>query len=181
MKVNVTGRGAIAGIGILPARGVDLNENSIRRLLNMNGVKVYSATTGELITPRYFMKAKPPAKKTAKPAETPAPVVASAVVPKSEVPVEPVPEEPKFEVPTLTPYLTPEVAVEETAPAVEPEEIVDVPEEEITTFTEEQEAPAIEESLEAVDVIEETPAEETPVEETKEEKPYYGKKKKNRR
>ena len=180
MKVNVTGRGAIAGIGILPARGVDLDENSIRRLLNMNGVKVYSATTGELITPRYFMKAKPPAKKTAKPVEKPAPVVASAVVPKSEVPVEPVPE-PKFEVPTLTTYLTPEVAVEETAPVVESEEIVDVPEEEITTFTEEQEAPAIEEPLEAVDVIEETPTEETPAEETKEEKPYYGKRKKNRR
>lgn len=145
MKVNVTGRGALPGVGILPARNIELTENDVRRLLNFKNVRVYDAETGELITPRYFIGQKPPAKKTAKPIEVkPEPI--------------PVKEE-----------------VVEAAPIVEtvaePDPIIEVQaKEETVVATEEQETPVIEESIEEIsEIVEETPIVEDTVDETVEE------------
>lgn len=179
MKVNVTGRGFIKGIGILPARGLELSDGEISRLLNFNGVRVFDATTGMQITRATLDKMKKHVeKKPTLKIDVPAipkatePVV---VVKKEEVPVEVVPETPKFET-TVTPYIT-EPVVEE-APVVE---------EPVVEETAVDEAPVEEEVVETVDevveaieeeVVEET-TEETETTETSEEdnKPYYGKKK----
>lgn len=182
MKVNVTGRGFINGVGILPARGIELSETEIARLLNFRGVRVFKADTGLQITRATLENLKKPVeKKPALKIDVPAipkatePVV---VVKKEEVPVEVVPEPPKFET-TVTPYIT-EPVVEE-APAAE---------ESVVEETAVDEAPVEEETVETVEevteateeeVAEET-TEETETTETSEEdnKPYYGKKNKKR-
>ena len=169
MKVNVNGRGFINGIGLLPVKGIDLDENSIRRLFNFQNARVYLAATGEILTPAYFDRQK---------AEKQNAVKKTAVaVPKASIPVEPV-EAPKFESKPMTQYLVEPETVKEPEPevTVEPEEIVEVKtEEEIPTFTETVESEPITEPVE--EVVETTvEADETPVE----EKPHFNKKKKRR-
>ena len=63
MKVNVTGKGFMKGVGILPARGIELSETEIRRLFNFNGVRVFDATTGMQITRATFENMKKPVEK----------------------------------------------------------------------------------------------------------------------
>ena len=172
MKVNVTGRGFINGIGILPARGLELSDGEISRLLNFNGVRVFDATTGMQITRATLDKMKKPVeKKPTLKIDVPAipkatePVV---VVKKEEVPVEVVPEPPKFET-TVTPYIT--------EPVVEEAPVVEEPVEEETVV---DEVP-VEEEVTEEEVAEKT-TEETETTETSEEdnKPFYGKKNKKR-
>lgn len=51
MKVNISGKGVIPGVGSLaPVRGIDLSEREIRRILPFR-FNVYSATSGKRITP----------------------------------------------------------------------------------------------------------------------------------
>lgn len=167
MKVNVTGKGFMKGVGILPARGIELSETEIRRLFNFNNVRVFDAATGMQITRATFENMKRPVgKKPTLKIDVPKipkaeePVV---VVKKEEVPAEVVPEPPKFEA-TVTPYITEPVAVEE-APTVT---IEDTPVVEETT---------VENDTKTEEVVEETASTE---EEKKEYKPYYKKNKKNR-
>ena len=179
MKVNVTGRGFINGVGILPARGIELSENEISRLLNFGGVRVFNADTGMQITRATLENMRKPVEK--KPAlKIDAPAIPKAeepvvVVKKEEVPVEVVPEPPKFEA-TVTPYIT-EPVVEE-APVVE---------EPVVEETVVDETPVEEETVETVEEVTEATEEEV-AEETTEEtesteddnKPFYGKKNKKR-
>lgn len=184
MKVDITGRGFINGIGILPARGLEMSDVGISRLLNFNGVRVFDATTGLQITRATLddmrkkkmeelkkQETKPVEKKPAQKIETPTIPKAdepAVVVKKEEVPVEVVPEPLKFEA-TVTPYIT-EPVVEE-APVVEEEVVEETPvvEEEVVT----------EEEITTEETTEETTETTTT---TEEEKPFYGKKrnKKNR-
>lgn len=174
MKVNVTGKGFMKGVGILPARGIELSETEIRRLFNFNGVRVFDATTGMQITRATFENMKKPVeKKPTLKINVPAipkvtePVVA---VKKEEAPVEVVPEPPKFET-TVTPYIT-EPVVEETP-------VVEVVAEGVKEQLEETITETVELNPVEVDtpVVDETASTD---EEKKEYKPYYKKNKKNR-
>lgn len=171
MKVNIIGRCALPGYGILPVRGIELNDMEILRLLNFKKIKVYDALTKELITKQYLMnKAAVEAKK--KPAvvvETPAPVVEVAAAVTTPEPVV-VKEE----------YVEPEVIiVKEETPIIET-----VDEEPAETI---EEIPVVEEAEEVVDEYEAAPIEETIQEEEvvvkeQQEKPRYnGKKNKKNR
>lgn len=51
MKVNISGRGRVPGIGTLaPVRGYDASKEFVLRLLNYKQFKVYDAASGGLIT-----------------------------------------------------------------------------------------------------------------------------------
>lgn len=53
MRVNITGKGIIPGIGTLaPKYDVELSESEIRRLVNFERIRVGDAVTGLLITTR---------------------------------------------------------------------------------------------------------------------------------
>ena len=188
MKVDITGRGFINGIGILPARGLEMSDVGISRLLNFNGVRVFDATTGLQITRATLDDMRKKKMEELKKQETKSVVVETptAVVKKEEVPVEVVPEPPKFEA-TVTPYIT-EPVVEEAPVAEEPTAIEETPveigvdlaqnEDVVVEETVEADAPVVEEEVVTED---ETITEETTTT-TEEEKPFYGKKrnKKNR-
>lgn len=103
MKVNISGRGRVPGIGTLaPVRGYDASKEFVLRLLNYKQFKVFDAASGGLITktnvdklfapkvetPAVEAPKKPATKKTAKKEEVPTEVVET---PKSE-PVEVAPE-----------------------------------------------------------------------------------------
>ena len=60
MKVNIVGRGSIAGIGLLPVYNKELTDSEIRRLLNFQNIRVYEVGGG-LITKSSFLR-KTPAK-----------------------------------------------------------------------------------------------------------------------
>lgn len=168
MKVNVTGKGFIKGVGILPARGIELSETEIRRLFNFNGVRVFDATTGMQITRATFenMKKKPVAKKVeTKPAVETKPVAVEETVKPvvEEVPVVEVVEEGVKEQLEKTIAETVELnPVEVDAPAIEDTPVVEETEETIT---------------ETEEVVKDTDSTD---EEKKEYKPYYKKNKKNR-
>lgn len=99
MKVNISGRGVVPGMGVLaPVYGVEMSKDSILRFLNFQNFKLFEASSGALITRsnlEEFFKPKPakPAKKTtrktvAKKKEDPKPVVVEEAKP------EPVEEKP---------------------------------------------------------------------------------------
>lgn len=96
MKVNISGRGRVPGIGTLaPVRGYDASKEFVLRLLNYKQFKVYDAASGGLITktnvdklfapkvetPAVEVAEKPATKKAVKKEEVPAEVVDT---PKSE-------------------------------------------------------------------------------------------------
>ena len=167
MKVNVTGRGFINAVGLLPVRGIELSETEIRRLFNFNGVRVFDAVTGMQITRATFenMTKKTVTKKDeSKPAVETKPVAVEKTVkpvveeaPVVEVVAEGVKEQLEETI-TETVELNP---VEVDVPAIEDTPVVEETEETITDTEE----------------VEETASTE---EEKKEYKPYYKKNKKNR-
>lgn len=70
MKVNISGRGVVPGMGVLaPVYGVEMSKDSILRFLNFQNFKLFETSSGALITRsnlEEFFKPKPakPAKKT---------------------------------------------------------------------------------------------------------------------
>lgn len=57
MKVNITGKGKIPGVGALaPIYGKDLSEKEIRRLLNFSSFRLFDYETGLLITKKNISK-----------------------------------------------------------------------------------------------------------------------------
>lgn len=136
MRVNVIGHGVISGVGVLPVRDIELADDGIKRLLNYKGVRVFNASTGELITSAYFRRNTKPVAKVVKPSKPPAKKPEPVIEPKKEEYLEPVVE------------VTPEVPVT----AEEPVEIETV-ETPVEVVAEEREAPAIEEPIEEVTEI----------------------------
>ena len=136
MRVNVIGHGAISGVGILPVRDIELTDDGIKRLLNYKNVRVFNASTGELITSAYFRRNTKPVAKIIKPSKPPAKKPEPVIEPKKEEYLEPVVEV-KPEVP---------VAIEEPVEI----ETVETP---VEVVAEEREAPAIDEPVEEVDEI----------------------------
>ena len=100
MKVNISGRGVVPGMGVLaPVYGVEMSKDSILRFLNFQNFKLFEASSGALITrsnlEEFFKpKSAKPVKKTttrktvAKKKEEPKKVV------EEEVKPEPVEEKP---------------------------------------------------------------------------------------
>lgn len=144
MRVNVIGHGAIGGIGVLPVRDIELTDDGIKRLLNYKGVRVFNASTGELITSAYFRRNTKPVAKIIKPSKPPAKKPEPVIEPKKEEYLEPVVE------------VTPEVPV-----AIEEPVEIETDETPVEVVAKEQEAPAIEESVEEVDEIVEEDVSET--------------------
>ena len=144
MKVNISGRGQIPGLGRLaPVRGVELSEMDIRRLINFHQFKVYDASTGKLIMKNNIDEIfKPtvvakPSINIAKPAETPK---VEVTIVEPEIKEEPTVEvKPSFlSVAEIKPETAPEVenkiteiATESVVEDVVAEEVVDVVEEEV--------------------------------------------------
>ncbi len=147
MKVNVIGHGVIGGVGVLPVRDIELTDDGIKRLLNYKGVRVFNASTGELITSAYFRRNTKPVAKVIKPSKPPAEKPEPVIEPKKEEYLEPVVEV-KPEVP---------VTIEEPVEI----ETVETP---VEVVAEELEAPAIEEPVEEVtEITEENTSETEPV------------------
>lgn len=176
MKINITGSGMIPGVNAVPpVRGIELDERTIRNLLNYPRFRLFQTSTGFSINRRNIDKIlksernaqkAAPVVETVKEVEAPKTVVEEPVVetPVIETVQEVAPvetyEEPKVE------FIPTEPEIAETAPVVEEvaEEII-------------EEAPVEETTEEAVtEEVTEEPKEET----TEEKKPYYNKKKKNR-
>ncbi len=117
MKVNISGRGRVPGIGTLaPIRGYDASKELVLRLLNYRQFKVYDAASGGLITKTNVDKLFAPKVEEAAPVEKPVekkPVKSKKAVKKEKVPVEVV-ETPKSE-PTISEpvEVSPEVTEEE--------------------------------------------------------------------
>jgi len=144
MKVNISGRGQIPGLGRLaPVRGVELSEMDIRRLINFHQFKVYDASTGKLIMKTNIDEIfKPavvakPSINIAKPVETPK---VEVTIVEPEIKEEPIVEvKPSFlSVTEIKTETTPEVenkiteiATESVVEEVVEEEVVDVVEEEV--------------------------------------------------
>jgi predicted DNA-binding protein (UPF0251 family) len=131
MRVNIDGRGAFPGIGLLPARNVELSDDEIIRLTNFKNVRVYDAATGVFISKKTILdkQKKAAEKKAAAPApvvEQPKPVtieieekpfVESAFT-ETALKEEPLPEVPKEAYVEPAVELDPVVTVEETAEEV---------------------------------------------------------------
>ena len=118
MKVNISGRGRVPGIGTLaPVRGYDASKEFVLRLLNYKQFKVFDAASGGLITKTNVDKLFAPKVET--------PVVEAAKKPatKKAVKKEEVVETPKSE-PTISEPV--EVAPEVTAEEVTQSFIEDV-------------------------------------------------------
>ena len=148
MKVNISGRGQIPGLGRLaPVRGVELSEMDIRRLINFHQFKVYNASTGKLIMKNNIDEIfKPtvvakPSINIAKPVETPK---VEVTIVEPEIKEEPIVEvKPSFlsvteiktetapEVEKQITEIATESVVEEVVEDVVAEEVVDVVEEEV--------------------------------------------------
>lgn len=178
MKVNISGRGQIPGLGRLaPVRGVELSEMDIRRLINFQQFKVYDASTGKLIMKSNIDEIfKPavvakPSINIAKPVETP-----KVETPKVEVTiVEPeIKEEPIVEVKPS--FLSVTEIKTETAPEVE-NQITEVATESVVEEVVEDVV-----AEEVIDVVEEEVKEEEVKSDVVEEKPEYPRynKKKNK-
>ena len=57
MKVNISGRGIIPGMGVIPpVYGKDMSEKEVSRLLNFESLRVYDSQTGLLITKKNISK-----------------------------------------------------------------------------------------------------------------------------
>ena len=118
MKVNISGRGRVPGIGTLaPVRGYDASKEFVLRLLNYKQFKVFDAASGGLITKTNVDKLFAPKVET--------PVVEAAKKPatKKTAKKEEVVETPKSE-PTISEPV--EVAPEVTAEEVTQSFIEDV-------------------------------------------------------
>lgn len=191
MKINITGSGMIPGVNAVPpVRGIELDERTIRNLLNYPRFRLFQTSTGFSINRRNIDKILKSERANvnvgvgvAKEIEAPKTIVEEPVV---ETPVIETVEEVKpiigetYEEPVIEVVPT-EEEISESAPVVE----------EVALETIEEAASSVEEIFE--ENIEEAPVEETveenvteevteePKEETTEEKkPYYNKKKKNR-
>ena len=127
MRVNIDGRGAFPGIGLLPARNVELSDDEIIRLTNFKNVRVYDAATGVFISKKTILdkQKKAAEKKVAQPApvvEQPKPVVVEieekpfveSAFTETALKEEPLPEVPKEAYVEPTVELDPVVTVEET-------------------------------------------------------------------
>lgn len=70
MKVNISGRGVVPGMGVLaPVYGVEMSKDSILRFLNFQNFKLFETSSGALITrsnlEEFFKpKSEKPVKKT---------------------------------------------------------------------------------------------------------------------
>lgn len=118
MKVNISGRGRVPGIGTLaPVRGYDASKEFVLRLLNYKQFKVYDAASGGLITKTNVDKLFAPK------VETPAVEAVKKPATKKTVKKEEVAETPKSE-PTISEPV--EVAPEVTAEEVSQSFIEDV-------------------------------------------------------
>jgi histone H3/H4 len=184
MKINITGSGMIPGVNAVPpVRGIELDEKTIRNLLNYPRFRLFQTSTGFSINRRNIDKILKSERANAKVA------VGIGVAKEIEIP-KTVVEAPVIEtVQEVTPVETYEESKAESIP--NKEEIPNtVPVIEGVVEEISESAPVVEETDEA---IEEAPVEETveeavaeevteePKEETTEEKkPYYNKKKKNR-
>ena len=93
MKVNISGRGVVPGMGVLaPVYGVEMSKDSILRFLNFQNFKLFEASSGALITRSNLEEFFKP--KTAKPAKKT--TTRKTVAKKKEEPKKAV-EEPKQE------------------------------------------------------------------------------------
>lgn len=173
MKVNVHGKGVIPGVKqLLPAYNIELDKETIYRILGSDKIAVFKADGCVRITRKNIdamftpqaLKVVPKQLVESKPAPKP---VVKKKAPKKEVVKEEVVEE----------TFTPDVVVTETdfTPAPEIDEIevptVDIPEEEVSHPTEEYVG-----TIDSSDETVEEATEET-TEEVVEEKPRYNKKK----
>lgn len=115
MKVNISGRGRVPGIGTLaPVRGYDASKEFVLRLLNYKQFKVFDAASGGLITKTNVDKLFAPKVEEAAPAEKPA--TKKTTKAKKTAKKEEVVETPKSE-PTISEpaEVAPEVTTEEVA------------------------------------------------------------------
>lgn len=176
MKINITGSGMIPGVNAVPpVRGIELDERTIRNLLNYPRFRLFQTSTGFSINRRNIDKILKSERANVKVA------VGIGVAKEIEAP-KTVVEAPVVETPVI-----------ETVQEVTPVETYEEPKVEFIPTEPEivEETPVVEEVVE--DIVEEAPVEETveetvteevteePKEETTEEKkPYYNKKKKNR-
>ena len=195
MKVNISGRGRVPGIGTLaPVRGYDASKEFVLRLLNYKQFKVFDAASGGLITKTNVDKLFAPKVEEAAPVEKPvvkkstkskkakkveAPVEEKPAVVEEDIPSESV-QEPVIEDVNTEPVLVGVDVAQTEDVVVEAPVVADVTEEEVTgSFVADVEA--VEDQL--PETTEDTPAEDTPTEEeeTSEEKPAYYSKKKNKK
>jgi len=173
MKVDITGRGVIPGIGTLaPKYDVELNESQIRRLLNFSQFRLSDRKTNLLITKKNvdnFFK---------KPLITELPTPKPVSVPKKKE---------TYVTPVITVEPTPVIEEETTIELQEipsdplPEEITEVPTVEVISYTSERIGNVVEASPEpeeeVTDLVEPEVEESVTTTETK----AFGKKKKKRR
>lgn len=175
MKINITGSGMIPGVkAVPPVRGIDLDEKTIRNLLNYPRFRLFQTSTGFSINRRNIdaiLRSERKAQNTnaavgvAKEVEIPKTVVEAPVV---ETPVVETVEEVKpiigetYEEPVVE-FIPTEEEISESTPV-----------EDVVKEVVEEAAPVVEEAVE--ETVTEEPKEET----TEERKPYYNKKKKNR-
>lgn len=185
MKVNVHGKGVIPGVKqLLPAYNIELDKETIYRILGSDKIAVFKADGCIRITRKNIDEIfTPQALKTIpKPLTVPAPAPKSVVkkkAPKKEVVKEEVVEEPTT--------FTPDVVVTETdfTPAPEIKEIevlaVDTLEEEVPHEDVDTIDSSDEETTETVETTETIETVEEAVEEVVEEKPRHKKKNKKNR
>ena len=156
MKVNISGRGVIPGVGkVAPIYSYEMADNEIRRMLNFPAFRVYDSVSSKLITKKNVND-----------------IIAShAIVNEAVVEVKNAPVAPK------------ETVIE--APVNKPEKIEVIPEpvvfDEISNEEVVEESPVVEDVVEAVtdEVIDEDTDE---VETASEDKPQYNyNKKKNKK
>lgn len=159
MKVNISGRGMIPGVGKLaPVYNHELDEKAIRRLLNFPAFRLHDSISGKLLTKNNvgdIITSHVFVDDVAKKAVT-------VVEPVIEVPVEPIP----------TVVETPVVAVEE--PVVE-DVVVETATEPINDDEE-----VVDAVVEETDETEETPDDDTASESTTDQ-PHPNYKKKNKK
>lgn len=190
MKVNISGRGRVPGIGTLaPVRGYDASKEFVLRLLNYKQFKVFDAASGGLITKTNVDKLFAPKVEETAPVEKPvvkkpakskkakkveAPVEEKPAVVEENIPSESA-QEPVIEAVNTEPVLVGVDVAQTEDVVIEAPVVADVTEEEVTeSFVADVEA--VEDQL--PETTEDTPAEE---EETSEEKPAYYSKKKNKK
>lgn len=145
MKVNITGRGIIPGLGVIPPiYNKEMSIPAISRLLNFPNFSVFDATTGIRFTKKNIKN-----------------VAMNAQSPYTGVDVDP-PKTPDKQT-RVTPAVekSPESPVIEEEPVVEVEEVTDVSEPEETPVTEETtdivpDEEVTEEVVDTTDEVEET-------------------------
>ena len=178
MKVTITGSGMIPGVkAVPPVSGIELDEKTIRNLLNYPRFRLFQTSTGFSIN-RRNIDAILRSERKAQNTNVTVGVAKEVEIPKTVVEA-PVVETPKVETVEEVKPIIGETYEEPVVDFIPTEEEISesTPVEDVTEEVVEEAAPVVEEVAEETAVVEE----EQPVEETEEKKPYYyNKKKKNR-